>query len=252
MVNEWLNYISRRHSHHTVVSYEKVMRRLLDYTPQYYKDLTGEHIEQFLQAQRLSANSTNTFLTAVKSFGRWCEEFRGLSNPASKTKYLKRVPWKQRVLTEEELQKVLAIARPDIKSLLLFLSHTGLRISELRSLKEGNVSPDKRLLHIVGKGGKSRNVPLNRTALKHLPRVLNFSKSYHNYYNIFCRLAHKVGIEKFGPHSLRHLYASRMAKNVNLYLLSKSLGHKSVTITEQVYCHITATEIVGLSDCLDE
>jgi len=250
--NEWLIHISRRHSHHTLISYEKVMRRLLDCTPQHYKNLTAEHIEQFLQAQRLSTNSANTFLTAIKSFCRYCEEFHGLLNPAAKVKYAKRVPWKQRVLTEEELQKVLAVAKPNIKSVLIFLSHTGLRIGELRSLREGNISPDKRLLYIIGKGDKARNVPLNKTALEYLPRVLEFSKSYHNYYNIFCRLAHRVGIEKFGPHSLRHLYASRMAKNVNLYLLSKSLGHKSVTITEQVYFHITATEIVGLSDCLDK
>lgn len=226
------------------------MRRFLAYAPDYYEDIKLEHIETFLQSLSLGVNSINTTITALKSFGRWCEEFHDLPNRAQKVKYLKRAPWKQRVLTEEELQKVLAVAKPNIKAVLIFLSHTGLRINELCSLKEGGVSPDKRLLYVVGKGGKARNVPLNRTALEHLPTVLEFSKSNHNYYSIFCRLARKVGIEKFGGHALRHLYASRMAKFVNIYLLSKSLGHKSIITTESVYLHIT-TEMQGLSDCLD-
>lgn len=251
LVSEFLKYVHHRHSQHTFVSYERVLRRLLDFTSVDYANLCPELLEGFLQSLRLGTNSLNTSITCLKSFGRYCEEFHGLPNIAIKLKYLRRVPWKQRVLSEEELQKVLAVAKPNIKAVLLFLSNTGLRIGELRSLKEGSVSPDKRLLYITGKGGKARNVPLNKTALGYLPTVLKFSKSNHSYYNIFCRLARRVGIEKFGGHALRHLYASRMAKHCNLYLLSKSLGHKSITTTESIYLHITGTDLCGLSDCLD-
>jgi len=220
--------------------------------PEDYTHWTAEHIENYLQSlPPMKANSINTNLATIKGFCRWCEETHLLHNPSKKVKFLKRQPWQQRVLTEEELQKLLAVAKPDIAAVLIFLSHSGLRINELRSLKPESISPDKRLLYVIGKAGKARNVPLNKTALRHLPRVLKFSKNGHHYYNIFCRLAHKVGIEKFGAHALRHLYASRMAKHCNLYLLSRALGHKSIITTTEIYCHITEAEMQGLSDCLD-
>lgn len=255
LISEFLAYVQHRYSRHTYLNYEKTLQRLRQATHGRYANLTPQKIEQFLQdlplgIKPLGINSVNAYLTAIKSFCRWCEDFHNLPNPSRKVKYLKPVAFNHRVLTPKELQKLLAVARPNTKAVLLFLANTGLRISEFRSLKEECVSPDKRLLHIVGKGNKQRTVPLNKAALEQLPTVLNFTKKYHNYYELFCRLAHKVGIEKFGPHALRHLYATQLAKSVSLCILSKLLGHANILITQTVYVHLGDADLIGQTDTL--
>jgi len=65
-------------------------------------------------------------------------------------------------------------------------------------------------------------------------------------------LSVRAGIAPAGPHSLRHYFATRMIqKGVNIYYLSKILGHQSVQTTEKIYLHYTAEETIGLTNCLD-
>jgi integrase len=150
-----------------------------------------------------------------------------------------------------ELEKVLKIAKPETKSVLLFLSHTGLRISELYQLRPDNVND--RMIYVYSKGHQ-RCVPLNKTALKHLPNSIKFLESHRNQrslYNLCQRLAKKVGCKPFSPHSLRHLYCTRLSKSIPLCVLSKLLGHANTTITERVYVHLHDSDLLGATDCLD-
>lgn len=249
LVVEFLRYIRRRYSKHTHIGYERTLRRLLDGTPQNYEDITLEHIEGFLQSLSLGVNSLNTTITALKSFGRWCEEYHDLPNIAAKVKYAKSAPFKQRIITPAELDKILAVCNDGERAMILFLANTGLRTAELKALTTESVSPDGRLLYITGKGGKRRAVPLNQVAKANLSNAINFSKSC-RLWKTCQKLSMRAGIKPFSPHSLRHFFATQMSKSVPLCLLSKLLGHSSTAITEKIYVHLGDADLIGLTDML--
>lgn len=252
LVNEFLKFVHRRHSRHTHIGYERTLRRFLDYAPTDYNDICPEIIERFLQSLSLGTNTINTVITGLKSFGRYCEEFHDLPNPTSKVKYLRPVPFKQRIITPAELDKILAVCKDGERAMMLFLANTGLRVGELKALTMESISPDGRLLYITGKGGKQRAVPLNQVAKANLPSAINFSKSHKKLYNTCQKLARKAGIKPFSPHSLRHFFATELSKSVPLCLLSKLLGHANTSITERIYIHLGDADLVGLTDILDK
>ena len=251
LVIEFLRFIRRRYSEHTHIGYERALRLFSAYAPVDYEDICPEIIERFLQSLSLGTNSINTTITGLKSFCRYCEEYHDLPNPTVKVKYLKPKPSRQRILSVKELQQILDVCKDGERAIILFLANTGLRIGEMKALTMECVSPNGRLLYVIGKSNKQRAVPLNKVAKANLLNAINFSKSCKKLYNICQQLSKRAGIRPFSPHSLRHYYATQMSQHVNIYLLSKCLGHSSVTITEKVYIHITDTEMQGLSDCLD-
>lgn len=251
MTKEWLRHVQHNHSRHTLISYRKVLDRLLSYAPPSYRDLNPEHIEEFLTSQKLGSNSKNTFLAAIKSFCRYCEKFHSLPNPSKKVSFLKIVPYKQNLISLADLEKVLEICKPEVQSVLIFLMNTGIRVGELCQLKPENING--RLLYVYSKG-RQRAVPLNQTAQKHLPNTMKFLRSHRGsstLYNICQRLGKRAGV-KFTPHSLRHLYATLLSKSIPLCVLSKLLGHKNTLITEQVYVHLFDSDLEGATDVLDD
>jgi len=65
------------------------------------------------------------------------------------------------------------------------------------------------------------------------------------------RTAKEIGIPKFGAHDNHHYFATDMIRRgINLYKLSKILGHASITTTERIYLHLTPVDIIGLTDWL--
>jgi len=174
-----------------------------------------------------------------------------LPNIAEKVKDLPQNPPRQRVISEDEYRKILAVCEPDEKAIITFLANTGLRVQELCDLSPSCVSPDRCYMTILGKG-KRRSVPLNETARNCLDIVL--SKSYkrdHLYY--MCKiLSRRAAIIRFGPHSLRHRFCTALLKkNVPIAIVSKIMGHSSPIVTMKVYCHILLPDTLGATDCLD-
>jgi site-specific recombinase XerD len=107
-------------------------------------------------------------------------------------------------------------------------------------------------LTVNGKGRKRRFVPLNTTALETVQTAIQFSKSRHAFYQVCLKLAKTSGCLPFGPHSLRHYFATQcLAKGVEIHRLSKILGHSSVAVTERYY-HFSPEHLAGLTDCLNE
>jgi integrase len=70
-----------------------------------------------------------------------------------------------------------------------------------------------------------------------------------------------VGVQKnfrqnryknFGAHAVRHYFATQLIrKGVNIYKVSKILGHSSVQITESTYVHLMPVDLLGITDVLD-
>ena len=141
--------------------------------------------------------------------------------------------------------------------LLELLYATGMRVSELVSLKRQAVMRDNFFINIIGKGGRERIVPLNDGARDALYSWLNnekvtksvflfpaASKSGHIERQVFARelkhLAIRAGIDgnRVSPHVLRHAFASHLLQGgANLRIVQTLLGHADISTT-QIYTHV--------------
>ncbi len=175
-----------------------------------------------------------------------------------------------KVLSIAEVDRLLAIAEAEANAgrprqqqaaalrlyvLLELLYATGLRVTELVSLKRSAVMRDTSFITVVGKGNKERIVPLNdraRDAIKaYLPTLepgpyLFPAKGADGYLTrqVFARdlkeLAALAGISaaRMSPHVLRHAFASHLlAGGADLRVVQMLLGHADISTT-QIYTHV--------------
>jgi integrase/recombinase XerD len=120
----------------------------------------------------LAPESIAGYVRGLKAFGNWCaaEEvaaaagFRGLRRPKVLLRLI--APF-----SDPELRNLLALADERERALALVLLDTGLRLSELASLRVGDVRPDG-TLHVMGKGAKERIVPIAASARRAVLRYL--------------------------------------------------------------------------------
>jgi integrase/recombinase XerD len=138
---------------------------------------------------------------------------------------------------------------------------SGLRVSELVSLKLGDVHSERGYLRVLGKGSKERLVPLGRSALECLQYYLNLSRprlgkgrtsdalflsnrgsamTRQQFFLLLKGYAKGAGIKKeVSPHILRHSFATHLLNNgADLRSVQAMLGHADLATT-QVYTHVT-------------
>ena len=148
--------------------------------------------------------------------------------------------------------------------LLALLYNTGMRLSELINLKEGQVDEGNRVIKVLGKGNKERVIPVSKELLEAVrgyrekkrmlaegvdTELLLVGKSgrklYPKYvYRVAQRyLAQITTIEKKSPHVLRHTFATHlMNEGAELNSVKELLGHASLAAT-QVYTHNTIEKL---------
>jgi len=130
------------------------------------------------------------------------------------------------------------------------LAHTGLRCSELCSLRPENLSPNLSSITIQGKGGKIRTIPCNQTVKECLSRNIHLPKNRKSIYNICKNSGKKLNIN-LSPHMCRRYFAtSLLAAGVSLLIIQKLLGHSSCQVTERYLC-LDSSYLYGATDCLD-
>jgi site-specific recombinase XerD len=189
-----------------------------------------------------------------KSFNVAIREWEWLtSNPVSRVSKEKEDNERDRWLTTAEEVSLLENSPEWLRDIILFNLHTGLRQDELLSLTWDRVDVFRKTILITGtKNGKPRTIPLNKTALGILEskakvisirsKIVFHSNSgtkidKHNLRRAFVIAMKKAGIEDFTYHGLRHTFATRLAQSgVDLYKISKLLGHKDIKTTQR-YAH---------------
>jgi integrase/recombinase XerD len=165
------------------------------------------------------------------------------------------------------------IAAPDVTrkdgqrdAAMLDLAYaTGLRVSELVSLRVGDINFDAGYLRTKGKGRKERLVPIGEAALSSVRRYLEAraaggpepgpraplflsnrraAMTRQRFWQIVASYARKVGIKKsLSPHTLRHSFATHLvARGADLRAVQTMLGHADIGTTE-VYTHVSAVHL---------
>jgi len=139
------------------------------------------------------------------------------------------------VLTDEQLQCLLAHADAISRTILIILLGSGMRLGELERLRWADVHGDELVLH--GKGGKVRRVAPGRVAMAailSLPRtqatVLPFGRAGIDYH--IHQTAKRAGVKDVHAHRFRHTFADRfISSGGTLETLGCILGHASLDTT---------------------
>ncbi|MEO0236065.1 MAG: site-specific tyrosine recombinase XerD [candidate division WOR-3 bacterium] len=272
-INSYLAYVldEKGLSVNTVESYQRDLLKLLEFLGDIdTKEINLGEIDDFasyLQKQDLSQNSRSRIFSCLRSFFSYLE-MEGFYNSdlALNIQVPRKIIKLPDFLNEEEVNKLLE--SPDTstprgirdRAILELLYATGVRVSELVSLKISNVFLEERMIRVLGKGNKERIIPYNSTAAKYLelylygvrPSILKkrgedrvflnmrgTSLSRISVWKILKNYAVKAGITKnIYPHILRHTFATHLLKNgCDLRTLQIFLGHASL-MTTQIYTHL--------------
>ena len=271
----WLEY-NRRHTIRTQQHYSSVINTFIStLNVRSLSHLTESHIHSYINQMLQSGRKNrtcNAHLTVLKSFCRWFGYLYHLDNPCLHIKMLVEDPPNQRFLSPDEYRQIMEYDEPAFIERASFLSNTGLRATEFSTLRWANISPDASSLTVDGKGRKRRVVPLNSACRKILSTIrlpyqdrnspIFLSKSSKisdqglpvtrkGLYQHCQRVAKELGIPVFGPHALRHWFAtSLLLKGVPIAHVSRLLGHSSIKTTEKIYIHITPPDLAGITECL--
>lgn len=164
--------------------------------------------------------------------------------------------YKLEPLSSEEADRLQnACETRDEKLLVWVLLDTGLRVSELCSLKKASVQWQERRLLIYGKGGpygkasKRRIVPLTDRAFRLLAHVFEVQDDFpfkpRWAQKLLKILANRAAIDRrITPHTLRHTFAvTCLKRGINLRALQLLLGHDHLSTTE-IYLRLSPEDVM--------
>jgi len=164
---------------------------------------------------------------------------------------IKRTNYIRQEISLNELKKLLHSKNLILKLLILLLSHTGLRISEVKTIRAKDLLQDE--FNITGKGNKIRTILipkniknkliriLNKLSLQQEDYVFNYTTTYLE--ELLRKHSLKILGRKVTPHDLRHYFATYcLNKGLDVYSLSKLLGHSNIQTT-QIYAKMNMNTI---------
>lgn len=253
------------------------------------KSITSDEIRDFvhrLSKDELSPRSIARKISAIRGFYSFLISENMLQeNPASAIdipKYKAKLPM---VLSIDDISALLKISddsSPEsirIRCMISLLYASGLRVSELVSLKVTDISRNmdngkiNNYLTITGKGSKERIVIINDIAIKNLEEYLPIREIFvpmnskenlylfpskskegcmtrQNFALLLKSTATKAGLDstKISPHILRHSFASHLLEGgADLRVIQELLGHADISTT-QVYTHVRPDQLKSVID----
>jgi integrase/recombinase XerD len=226
-----------------------------------------------LSQAKLAPRSQARALVALRQLFRYLRVERHIGKDPTSDLELPRVGRALPVtLTLDEVEALLTAPKREKPrglrdaAMLETLYATGLRVSELVSLKESDVDEFQRHLSTVGKGSKRRMVPLGDRAAERIgeykswarPSLLHGRSSTalfvtqrggpmtrQMFWKLITRYARAAGIrKKLSPHKLRHSFATHLVeRGADLRAVQAMLGHADIGTT-QIYTHVSNKHLV--------
>ncbi|MEA2112518.1 MAG: site-specific integrase [Patescibacteria group bacterium] len=213
----------------------------------------------------IKASTVMSYWCRLNSFFNWLEDRRYLEkNPLAKMKpaepeYVDRKSFSksnlERIIGAIDLYSKNTLLLKRDKAIIYLLFYTGIRKSELYSLRTMDVDLEKRILNVEGRTSKSkktRELPINPTLSIHLKEYITErnKKGYKTEYlivsnnkdgrlsrdglNHFVKKLVRLSGVKFHLHMFRHTFACACAKNgIGSYKLQKLMGHTDLRMTDR-------------------
>jgi site-specific recombinase XerD len=209
---------------------------------------------------RLSAATISRRLAAVRSFLRFTLGPARVPEAAFAPRRARRLPDAPKESDVDELLELAGGETPLAlrnRALLELLYSAGLRSAEAVGLDLADVDFEREALHVHGKGGKERVVPLGEEAAHHLARYLRDARP-----TLARGAVDAVFLSARGrrldtsivrklvrhPHRLRHAFATHLLEGgADLRTIQELLGHASLSTT-QIYSHVDAKRLRRVYD----
>jgi integrase/recombinase XerD len=221
------------------------------------------------------ASTANRRLSVFKRFCRWALRERLIdADPTLKLQAARtplRVP---KVLSEAQVEALLAAPEVDTplglrdRTMIELMYASGLRVSELVSLKTVYLSLDEGALRVTGKGAKERLVPFGAEAHAWVRRYLAEARgailkgqasdalfvtarggpmTRQMFWKLIKAHALKAGIHApLSPHTLRHAFATHLLNHgADLRAVQMLLGHADISTTT-IYTHVARERLKAL------
>lgn len=266
-----------------VTIFENFMLRMYDVPPTAVEEYMVERFLTHLLERKHKKSSQARELSGVKSFFNYLLLTDKIeSSPAEFISAPKSSRTLPDVLSIEEVERIIRCTdttttkgRRD-RAMLELMYSCGLRVSELISLKLGDLFFGEGYIRVLGKGGKQRLVPIGRVAQEYVMQYLDDRKERSSkesgsattrseeilflsnrqsklsrvmVFNIIRQATDAAGITKsVSPHTFRHSFATHLlAGGASIRQVQELLGHENITTTE-IYTHLNPEHLRGAID----
>ena len=263
----------------TLESYERDLTRLQQWAignGKQIAELTRPDLRKWiasLSRDGLAPTSIARAVSATRGFFKFLlVDGHIKSHPAEDLDTPQRFSYLPKFLTEDEIN--LLLAAPDVstpegirdRTMIEVMYASGLRVSELISLKQADIDVLAGLVVCHGKGSKERRVPLGKSAIHWLQQHAAVKASYgksslpHVFLNrgkpftrqlawsMIKRYAERAGIKNVSPHTLRHSFATHLLqRGADSRSVQAMLGHSDISTT-QIYTHMTDVHLRSAYD----
>jgi integrase/recombinase XerD len=233
---------------------------------------TAHDVIDFLEALRnggYASSSICRYISSIKAFYKYmlmenqivCDPSENIQTP----KKWERLP---KALSVEDVMALLntgASGKTALRdsAMVELLYSSGLRVSELVSIKLGDIHFEAGFIRVIGKGSKERVVPVNARALDKVKRYMQEErpavlKKRQSPYLFVTRMGGQMTRQRFwqtlkaigrraniviSPHTMRHCFATHLLEGgADLRSVQKMLGHSDISTT-QVYTKVTTDRI---------
>lgn len=277
-VEEFIHYLAveRGLAENTIQSYYRDLLNFCAFITkegkiQNVSQVTKDDILRYLYTMKDSGKAPATLarhIAALKSFYHFLLREGIVDNDPTLNIETPKLPRKlPQILTVAEVDRLLQQPDPRTpaglrdKTMLELMYATGLRVSELVSLRVHHVNCEIGYIRCIGKGSKERIVPMGSVAKEYLNEYLTYGRkklikipneetlflnqmgaplTRQGFWKILKKYVKKAGIKKvITPHTLRHSFATHLLENgADLRSVQEMLGHADITTT-QIYTHLT-------------
>ena len=277
LVAEFLDYLQteRNMARNTVLSYRIDLTRYVDFLhhrnishPSQSSSSDIRALLKELSEAGYAATSIARLLTAIRMFHRYLvgEQYAD-KDPAATLSFPKKVQRLPGILEIHEIERLLEAPNLETplglrdRALLEFLYATGVRVSELTSVRLSDYYPNEAWVRVIGKGNRERLVPIGEQAIEWVekyarevrPKLLSKKhKTDYLFLNFRGGKLSRIGFwmilkahartaeisKRISPHTLRHSFATHLLEGgADLRAVQEMLGHVSI-VTTQIYTHL--------------
>ncbi len=244
------------------------------------EDLTKDDLNDFIYKQSLDdlkPSSIKRRTSSLKNFYIFLEIEKIKTNIVGNILTPKSEKYLPEYLTIEEVERLLNSfdEKDDIdlrnKAIIETIYSSGLRVSELVNLEIKDVNYQEKIIKILGKGNKEREVPIRKEALEYIKKYIKqvrnnlttknkktlFLNSNGNQlsrqyvWEMIKQKAKEANISKnISLHTLRHSFATHLlSKGADLKTVKEMLGHENIETT-QIYTHVAEDRIIKAYDSI--
>ncbi len=263
--------LEKRLSENTVESYMHDLKQFADFIQTEYdagpcqveQSMIERYMEWLFDHEREKSTQARN-LSGVRSFFNYLLlEERIESSPAEFIDAPKASRPLPDVLTTGEIDRIIAAIDPGNakglrdRAMLEVLYSCGLRVSELISLRLGDLFFGEGYIRVIGKGDKQRLVPISDVARERILRYLDRRQARSEgeetlflnnrggkltrvmVFTVLRLAVQRAGIEKrISPHTFRHSFATHLLEGgASIRQVQEMLGHENIVTTE-IYTHI--------------